>query len=222
MPDVEIRPIPASVILHPSSFIQGALFQHPALNRTWDPGVRQRGVRWPARPRSKSLDSAPRRPGVTTLRLNLGRSRPILRIGSDAHLLREMRRFLRAAYVVFLMLTGICFVLSGTGSGLETAAGLFLCGVALRTLAVYQHAGHLRGVPRLSPAGGFRAAYALYFGAGALALVAAFTSLALPSALIFAYFVVVWMWMCGGVLWELTVRTEPRADSRIADSRPSN
>ena len=132
-----------------------------------------------------------------------------------------MRRFLRGAYVGSLMLAGICFVLSDRGSWLEMAAGIFLCGVALRTLAVYQHGGHLRGVPRLSLAGGFRIAYELYLGAGALALLAAFTLLELPSALIFGYFIVVWMWMSGWVLWELTRRTRPRAEPRAVDSRPS-
>jgi hypothetical protein len=133
----------------------------------------------------------------------------------------QMRKFLRGAYVALLMLAGICFVLSDRGSWLEMAAGLFLCGTALRTLAVYQHDGHLRGVRRLSLAGGFRIAYELYLAAGALALLAAFTVLELPSALIFGYFIVVWMWMSGWVLWELTRRNRSRADSRAVDGGPS-
>jgi hypothetical protein len=133
----------------------------------------------------------------------------------------QMRKVLRGVYVSFLMLAGICFVLADRGSWLEMAAGIFLCGVALRTLAVYQHRGHLRAMPQLSLAGGFRIAYELYLGAGALALLAAFTLLELPSALIFGYFIVVWMWMSGWVLWQLTRRTRPSAGSRTASSRGS-
>jgi hypothetical protein len=123
-------------------------------------------------------------------------------------------------YVAFLLLAGICFVLSDRGSWLEVAAGIFLCGVALRTLAVYQHAGHLGRVPRRSLAGGFRIAYELYLGAGALALLAAFTLLELPSALIFGYFIVVWMWMSGWVLWQLSRRPQARAGAGAVESGP--
>ena len=135
----------------------------------------------------------------------------------------QMRKLFRGVYVAFLMLAGICFVLSDRGSWLETAAGIFLCGVALRTLAVYQHRGHLRAVPHLSLAGGFRIAYELYLGAGALALLAAFTLLELPSALIFGYFIVVWMWMSGWVLWQLTRRTRASAGpSPVANRRSAD
>lgn len=120
------------------------------------------------------------------------------------------------------MVAGLCLVLSDTGSWLEIAAGIFLCGEALRTFAVYQHGGHLRCVPRLSLVGGFRIAYTLYLGAGALAVVAAFTSLELPGALIFGYFVVVWMWMIGWALWQWGRGSQPKPDSRTADKSPVN